>query len=352
MNLFSIWRSSSIEILYSKRIVGILYAIVGLLILATMASAYIQFFNAYLYLHEFDVSVGDFILSSVIFFFPLWTVGAVILRACLQRIRLELWIRNAIKLVSYNTKLSPAEAGFLVDFTYSSREFTATLLDLNSRGVIRMSIDSVGSISIVQVNTTEQTSKHEQALLYALSGLGDVRFQGFSDIRLIKAAKYAHDVLIDELTERRVIQKEYIPNRVVRRSFRIISILAGFAAAVLLGGLLIHPSEIFTLIYPRYPVEFSQVVTLVVIGIIIASVLISSMWPRLGKDYKSTGYAAWIDAAGLLMYVRAVFKHRFSERNIAQQDVSSLRNYSAYAVAYGVVPDSPKMISKILDATS
>lgn len=351
MNLFSIWRSSSAEILYSKRIVSILYGLVGLLILVNMGCVYVQFFHAYITLGEFDTTVSGFMIASIFLFLPLWLLGAVILRACLQRLRIAIWIRGAIKMVTYSTKMSPAEAGFLVDFSYSNRELVATLLDLHFRGVIQISIEFNGTVAITKLNANVPHSPYEQALLGKLDELGFSTFQDFNDVRLIKAAQYAHELLIQDLTERKVIQPEYLPNRPIRIIFRIVCVVAGLVSWVLLSALIDTPDTVFSVSYPRYAVDVSQIIVLIAIGVIISLILISSAWPRLSKNYKSTEYATWIDATGLLMYVKAVFKHRFSEQNILSQDKGSLRDYAAYAVAYGVIPNSPSVIAKILEVT-
>lgn len=352
MNLFSIWRSSSLEILYSKRIIGVLYGLVGLLILVQMSLAYTQFFNAYITLGEFDVPVGQFVITSILFFLPLWIVGAVIVRACTQRLRIALWIRQAIKVVSYSTQLSPAEAGFLADFGYSKRELTATLLDLHFRGVIQLVVGEDNSVSIVQLYQDVPISRYESVLLEKISELGSDTFQGFDDTRLVEAAQYAHEVLIDDLTAGGVIHKEHLPNQKVIVIFRALCVVAAWVAWVLVSALINKPDSVLTVMHPRYPVDPLQIVILIIIALIIIAILVSSFWSRLSKNYKSDGFATWIDAAGLLMYIRGVFKHRFSEESITTQDKGTLRDYAAYAIAYGVIPDSPSMIAKIINTAS
>jgi len=351
MNLFSVWRSTSVEILLSKRIVGFVYALMGLAILAEIAHSYFQFFHAYITLGEFDVTPETFIGVTIFFLFPLWLVGAVILRAVLQRIRIALWIRSAIKVVAYDTKLTPAEAGYLVDYSYSNRELVATLLDLHFRGVIYLSINE-SVISIALPNTDAPVSSYENALLYTLNETSDGTYYSFNDPRLVKAAQYAHQLLIQDLTEREIIQPERLPSRGFRIFFRTISAVSAILALGQLSTLLTNPNQILDILYPRYPIEPFQVGIMVVFALVLIAVLVSSLWPRLTRDHKTAGYATWIDAAGLLMYIRGVFKRRFSEEHITLQDANTLRDYSAYAIAYGIIPNSPRMVAKIIDTTS
>lgn len=348
MDLFSIWRSSSIEILFSKRITSFLYAFIAIGILSHMIAACTEFLHAYLTIHEFDVSVGQFMFISFVLFLPFWVVGALVMRACLQRWRLALWTRRAIKLVAYDTKLSPAEAGFLVDFTYSHKELTATLLDLHFRGVIQLIIDSHGNIGINPGNTQLPISEYEQALLLELGKIDTSNFGSFTDIPLINAGRKAHKVLVDGLISRHVIQKEHTPNITIRIFFRFLYVLAGFVGWIAFTALIGNTQEMFEVVYPRYSVEFIQVFILLTIAGVVVAILLSSLWPRLNNDHKSTGYSAWIDAAGMLMYIRAVFKDRFSEDNIEFQDKDTLRDYSAYAIAYGIIPASAATVARIL----
>src|SRR5262245_58700495 len=121
MNLFSLFRSSSIEILFSDRILVVLYAILALAVFGQMGGAYMQFLDAYFHLRQFDVPVEAFVVITLGLLLPFWGVGALMLRACLQRLRLALWIHQATKVATYTTPLSPAEAGFLVDYSYTHR---------------------------------------------------------------------------------------------------------------------------------------------------------------------------------------------------------------------------------------
>lgn len=351
MDLFSIWRSSSLEILYSKRIVTILYALAATMILAHMVLASSEFFGAYYTFHMFSVSTEAFIWISLLLFLPFWVTGAIIARACIQRLRLSVWIRRAVKLVGYETKFGPVEAGYLVDYEYSHRELTATLLDLHFRNIIKLVIDDEMNITISPADTTQKISDYEYAYLVQLDKLASRQFQSFSDRHLIKVGKKAHKALVDGMIKDKIIQKEQLPRRSVRILFRFLYAIAGFVAAVYLQVFITRPQSIFEDNELTHPVSILQVLILAVIITFVIMIIASSLWPRLAKDYKTSGYVSWIDATGLLMYIRAVFKDRFADENITLQDASTLRQYSAYAVAYGVVPSTPEAIAKILRIT-
>jgi hypothetical protein len=353
MNLFSLWRSTSIEIMYSKRIVTLLYSLVGIIILITMGLVYAQFFNAYMTLRVFDVDAISFIVIGILLFFPLWFVGAVILRACIQRLRLSLWIRGAIKNVSYSTNLSPAEAGYLVDYTYSIRELVATLLDLHFKGVIKIAVEDTHKVVISHgTNTSELLSRYEQTVVNEFGKLKNESFDDFSDSKIVTIAMRAHTLLVDDLIHRKIINADRLPTLPMKILFRIICIIAGFISIILLSTLVSDSESIFTIGYPRYPIEFTQALTLIGIGAIIVAILISSLWPRFNTNYRSAQYAAWIDAAGFYMYVKGVYRYRLSEQNIHMQDTATIRNNTAHAIAYGVLSPTPQLLRKIIALTN
>jgi hypothetical protein len=353
MNLFSIFRSSSVEVLLSKRLLVILYGFMAISVLSCMAVAYSQFLYGYYSLHQFDTSIGSFIFLGLCLLMPFWAVGALMLRAFIQRVRLEVWVHKAAKVVTYSTPLKPAEAGFLVDYEYTYRELTATLLDLHFRQIINIDIDSSIKITILQNGALNANlSPYEQTLLNALSNAETHSFMAFTDPRLVALAQPAHEVLINDLTIRQMIQPEQLPRPAIRKFFRVVYSVAGFVGVILTYGLIFQRALTFSISYPRYSVNISELVTLAIIACLIVGIVISSCWPRFVQDYRNPQYEAWIDAAGFMLYVRTVYIDRFSADNIATQDRSTLQMYVPYAVAYGIIPAHMKRVHQILASTT
>lgn len=352
MNLFSIFRSSSVEVLLSKRLLATLYGFMAIGVLAYMAAAYLQFLHSYYSLHQFDTTIGSFIFLSLCLLMPFWAVGALMLRAFIQRVRLEVWVHKAVKVVTYNTPLKPAEAGFLVDYEYTYRELTATLLDLHFRRIINIDIDSSIKITILQNGALNANlSPYEQALLGALSNAVTHSFMSFTDPRLVALAQPAHEVLINDLTIRQMIQPEQLPRPATRKFFRVVYSVAGFVGVISIYFLIFQRALTFSINYPRYSVNISELVTLLIIACLIIGIIISSCWPRFAQSYRNPQYEAWIDAAGFMLYIRTVFIDRFSADNIATQDRSTLQMYTPYAVAYGIIPVHMKRVRQILTST-
>ncbi len=328
---------------------AMLYGLMSIAVLAQMAAAYLQFLGAYYSLHEFDTPAVDFIFISLCLLLPFWAVGALMLRACIQRLRLAWWVHRSLKTVAYSTPLRPAEAGFLADYEYTHRELAATLLDLHFRGVIKLTVGESGGITIIQIrNLDTNASPYEQSLLTALSNSATQSFAAFTDPRLIALAAPAHEVLINDLVARSMVQRERLPRPGMRRCFRVVSFIAGSVGVISANGFIFHRAETLSINYPRYPVNFAEPTVLVIAAFVVVGIIVSSYWPRFAQGFRDPRYKAWVDAAGFMLYLRTVFTDRFSAKNIGTQDRNTLRTYTPYAVAYGIIPDSTERIRQIL----
>jgi hypothetical protein len=348
MDLLALFKSSSLEVLFSKRIMVLVYLVLSLAILSEMVSSVWQFIAAYIYLHQFDVPTNAFIAVTICLLLPFWLVGALMLRACIQRLRLMLWVRQALAIAEYTTPFTPAEAGFLTDYEYNHRELAATLVDLHIRGVIVLQATSAEVFHIIlPVSPPAGLSPYEQALIEGISGLRQRYFSSFNDSQLIEAALPAHMVLIDQLASKGMVQRERLPGRTSRIFFRVIYWVAGYVGLLTVQNLIEEPEKIFAINYPRFAVSISEPLVLALAVLVIIGVICSSYWPRLVKDYHDPRYAAWIDATGFMWYVRTVFKDRFSAQSIATQDLATLRMYVPYAIAFGVIPAK---VSRIMQA--
>ena len=319
-----------------------------------MGAAYFQFGHAFFNLHQFDTPASVFIFISLCLFLPFWGLGALMLRACLQRVRLAIWVHQAIKIATYNTPLTPAEAGFLVDYEYSYRELTATLLDLHFRHVIVLDIETATTTIHITLPTRPNTglSSYEQTLCAAIADSGQNQFVTFRDPRLIEITLPAHEMLINELTYKYMIQRRHLPSKVLRKFFRIVYFITGAVGLITTYAIIFQRAQTLAIGYPRYAVHFSELFVLIVVGLIVVGIITSGYWPRLVRDYKDPQYEAWMDAAGFMLYLRTVFIDRFSAQDIASQDQTTLRIYSAYAVAYGIIPSTTGRIAQLLSISS
>ena len=354
MNIFSLFRSSAADILLGRRPFTVIYAILGLAVMADMLSSAQQIWHAYATLHQFDTPAAAVNAITVCLFLPLWAVGALMLRACLQRLRLSIWVRHAITTAQYDTALQPAEAGFLADYIYSRRELAAALVELHMRGVVRLMLDPLSdSVTIVPLNADGVVlSAYEDSLLASLQNARQSQFHGFADLRLIEIAQPAHAILISDLASRHMLQPERLPSKAVRKIFKVIYWIAGIVGLLNAYNFTFHYNKVTSIGYPRYPLYASEVLVVLGIAVLAAAVIITGFWPRYVRDYKDPQYEAWIDAAGLLLYIRTVFETRFAANAIGEQDEATLRHYGPYAVAYGIIPAHVKRISQLLALVS
>lgn len=348
MNLFSVFRSSSVEILFSKRATLIVYGVLAALVFDQMFEAYEQFFRTYFELHQLDVSVEDFMYMTLVVLLPFWLTGALMLRACVQRLRLSWWIHQAAKVAVYETPLSPAEAGYLVDYDYTHREVAATLLGLQFRGILQITVSESSNVHLEVGNTSGELSPYERIFVETLVNSQENDFSGFSDPRLIEIASAAEEVLIEDLEQRNMVQRERLPNRYLRKLFRVIYTVAGIVGLLYAYAYLFERAQLEAIGYPRYPMNVTEIFILIAVGLVIVGVVVSGWWPRFTQEYKDPRYEAWIDAAGFLLYLRTVFSDRFSAEGIASQDKETLRTYTPYAVAYGIIPNQSERIAEII----
>jgi hypothetical protein len=351
MDLFSLFRSSAAEILFSKRLIVGMYLILGLAILGQAGAATYQFFVAYLGNHRFDTDPAGFIVITLMLFLPFWLVGALILRACLQRARLALWVRKAFTIANYKTSLLPAEAGFLVDYAYTHRELIASLLDLHFKAVIALEIGEDKSVTITRLQVDILSlSPYEQFLVGALtSGSGFHTYYSLDDLRLIEIGETAQGILMEELVNKQMLRPERRPNHKLRVIFKFLYLIAGLVGVVSIVALVTDPQSVLET-EPLYRMAVSELLVLTAALLLMVGVVSSGLRPRFTRDFKDPAYEGWTEAAGFMLYLRTVYKDRFAPQQISNQTLEEIRTFVPYAVAFGMVGSDTESVMIILHA--
>jgi len=353
MHLYSLLKSSSLEVVLSKRFVTILYGIMGLAIMVSMAATYLQFVNAYFGLGEFDVTIEVFFAITLGFFLPFWITGALMLRAIIQRIRLAIWAKKAFRITYFDTKFTPASAGMLIDYEYNRKELYATLLELHYRGIIDLAFGNDGLQLTLLKHPRTAGSRYEEVLLQEIFGNDSFhRFSSLDSPRLIRSGEKAHHYLIDDLQSAGVLKTEKEPTRALRILFRFMYFVAGLTGLIYVAGLLFAYQEVTSIVYPREAVDPSQLWLLGTILFLVVGTILSGFWPHFQSDVKNKHFLGWIEAAGFMWYLRTVFVHRFANDRLHTQDAKTIRKYYPYALAYGVVPVTEQTITNAVRYTS
>lgn len=335
-----------LEILISKRIVMLIYAFAGTLILLHLISTCYQAVYFYATVGEIDVSVSEYLFTIGFFFVPFWLVGALVWRAVIQRVRLMKYIKKTYRYTDYQTDLSPAEAGILVDGEFGVNEAAATLLDLHFRSVIGLEVD--GRRLTLRLVTTDLSglSVYESHIIQRLFAEEySVSYGGLKDPRLISIFKDAHSVLIKDMARRGYIVSESEPSRNWKIVFRLMVAIAAIVSAMNLYMIFTDITQITGLMDPRYPLAMWQVVLVLIVGAAVMAVVFSGFWPKFSKKHD-----AFTDAVGFYDYMRSVYRYRLSAGSIRTQDEATVRDLAAYAVAFKIVGVGSESIGEILAA--
>ena len=324
---------------------------------AVVFHAYIssgQFVTAYFALHEFDLPATGFITTALFFMLPFWLTGALIIRAIVQRTRLAWWAHKAFTFAEYQTGLRPAEAGLIVDSEFNYKELAATFLDLHFRQAVHLTVEENGSLSIQKLSfDPRQLTYYENYLLELLFLDGSTHVSvHLRESRLATVFKEAHITLIEQLTASGKLPREVLPGATLKTVFRV---LYGISAFVGVGSFLAYvdnPEAVSSVVYPRYPVVPAQLWVLGGVLVVCVLVALSGFWPRFTRNGKSPYQQTWMEVAGLLLFMRVVYKDRFAAGNLHYQDSSSIRAYVPYAIAFGLIHPTTQNLSRILELAS
>jgi hypothetical protein len=349
MQLKSLLYSSKLEIITSKRFTSFLYFVFGISILIWWYKASYQFLRAYIELGEYDVTVGEFIATSLIFFLPFVATGAFMVANIIRRFRLHLWMKSQTTYADYITKLSPAEAGLLLDYEYSSEEVWATLLQLHFSGQIHMYINKDDILAIQKINPLPEYSYESVLLDNLLKGnRSEIAVRSVFDDKIIKAGQYSHEYLVASMASQGVVD---LPKRVSDRLkwiIRVVLFLAGYTGLVMLYYYIFKNEIVMNILYPRYPVHPVQLVVDATIWVVAVSIIVSGFWPRFKKGHKNTPSAMNLKTVGYYQYLKSTYKTKFETENIQYLATSDVINIAPYMVAYKLVDLNEENIAQLI----
>jgi hypothetical protein len=323
-------------IVFSSRVRSALLCVLALWILVMLSTSAAQIIVSYINGQGFDTPIQTVILIDILIFLPYYVVAAVILRSLAARIALFHLLRRQIVVPEYSPTevLSPAEVGLLVDNDFSLNEVAATLKDLELRGCIRIG----GSGSVVELHSLSlrDTSDIERQFLQTLFQNND-RFtiNGPTNANLLlKAGKQ----LANNARNRLVLGGQLPRQPAIRKLVRsIFNIFVGFAflLQLLLTFTATNPnSQIFSVGYPRYPMNISELILEAVIVLAVLIIISSGFWQHsLADDH---GLKNWRYVAGLKMFIEKTYKDRFYRDGHQMATDNDLRAYYPYAIALGI----------------
>ncbi len=352
MNFRSILQSSKLEIIKSKRIVALGYLVIGLLILMWWIGGWAQVLHAYYTYGQFDTSVTNFILVTVLFFFPLLLVGALMLHSFILRFRLLRWLKHRTVIADYSSGLSPAEAGTLVDLEYTYHETWATLLNLHFRRVINLEI--VHDNLIISTLRPDTVSGYERTLLNELFGYrrGHTEIKSIRGKKIIDAGHRSHKVLVDELEYIGALKAPVRKSNSIRNFILTIYCIAGLTAVLQIAGMLTGGDEYWGIAQPRYDMHPVQFITMIVTTFFYLAVVLSVFWIRLTGTYKSKPEILHLEAAGYHEYLKRVYRQRFDIRSITTQNPREVMLLVPYIIAYRLVKLDEPYLQSILEHTN
>jgi len=345
-------QSSKLEIITSKKITTFLYLLIGLAILVWWSGSLWQFFYAYIIYGEFDGPISEFILITIVFFFPLFVTGCWMLSGVIQRQRILVWIKRSLIVNDYETRLGPATAGLLIDYEYNKAEIWGSLLKLHFQGNIEISSRSKGLVMHYKHN--KQLGSYEELLLKGIFpySISHIEVHNLNNSRVINAGLNAHKKLVNDLEQ----IGAYGANKAnsAKKSWFIKAIygFAGITAGLQIAGMLFGGDEYWGLSYPRYDVSIVQPILLIIITIIGLIVILSGFRLKLSDNYKSRPSILLLQSSGFYAYLKNVYGKRLSEKYIQTQAVKDIRTLTPYIVAYKLQPLNMSYIRKILDYTS
>lgn len=351
MNFRSILSSSKLEIITSKRVMAFVYLALGSAILVWWIGALQQFFDAHLTYGQFDTTVTAFVLITLLLFCPLALTGALMLHAFILRERLLHWLKTRTVIADYTSGLSPAEAGTLVDFEYSLEETWATLLSLHFRNSITMRTTTHGII--LSQGPEKPFNNYERVLIDRLFGYStkEIVIHDAQDKRISDAGYWAHGLLVSDLEYLGALQVRVNRNPLLRKAIVTMYYIAGFFGVLMVIGMLFGGESFWGINYPRYDTHPIQIITLLGITVVYLLIVFSAFLPKLTDNYKSTPEILNLQAAGYYEYLKNVYSHRLSSKNLHTQEVRTVSILVPYMIAYRIIRPDMRYLQQVLTHT-
>jgi hypothetical protein len=354
MLLQSLLKSSQLEIVLTRRFTSCIYMLFGLAICVWWWDVSKQFIDAYLKLGVFDVTPTQFFLVDTFAFFPLLLVGCYMIRGVIQRIRLYYWFKNQVDIPLYSSSYPPAVAGYAIDYEFGLQEAYALLLDLHFRGIITLSCTPNSmAIRLNTINDTPPIVGYEKAFLESLLTTKEtIEIDSLVSLSLVDAAEAAQVSLISEMQRLGTIPATKKLHRILRSLARYIFWIAGIVGISVIYNSIFHYDTVSAILYPRYPIEMSQLWFHALLTLLGSSVLISGFYPRFFQDKKRLFFKSWLEAAGFEQYLRQVYKDRLNPNNIRLEDPATVKTIAPYMIAFGLIPFTHAYLRDILSVVS
>jgi hypothetical protein len=323
-------------IVFSSRVRSALLCVLALWILMILGASSFQIFSSYLAGGGFDATIGQVIGIDIVLFLPYYLVAAVMLRSLAIRIALYRKLRRQIVVPEYNPPdvLSPAEAGLLVDNDFTFNEIAATLKDLELRGCITIS-EKGGEMEIFPAATEGLDSGEHMFLEELFWPHGSFTTHAAdSGARLIEAGKHLSSITREQLVAGGQLPRNSRVNEIIRGVIKAFLWLALIVQFILTTGVVTATHEIFSVNYPRYPMNFIEVLLeFLTIALVVGIVASGFKQSSLADDH---GLKNWRYVAGLKMYIEKVYKDRFYRDGKQMATDAEMRQFYPYAIALGI----------------
>ncbi|HEX7963446.1 MAG TPA: hypothetical protein VF466_02545 [Candidatus Saccharimonadales bacterium] len=323
-------------IVFSGRVRSALLCVLALWILLVLGSSSFQIFSSYLGGYGFDATIGQVITIDILLFLPYYLVAAIMLRSLAARLALYHTMRRQIVVPEYSPPevLTPAEAGLLIDNDFTFNEIAATLKDLELRGHITI-VEQNGELQIAPANT-QGLDGGEQLFVRELLWPNNSFTTRAADsgTRLMQASEHLASITRERLVADGQLPKNPRINRIIRAVLKTFFVVALAMQVLLTSGIIMGAHEVFSVKYPRYPMNSSEpLLEVIIIAIVLAIVVSGFKQPGLEDD---KGLKNWRYVAGLKMYLEKAYKDRFYRDNKQIATQSDMRTFYPYAIAFGI----------------
>jgi len=323
-------------IVFSGRVRSALLCALALWILLIMATSAVELFTSYLGGGGFDATIRDVILIDILLFLPYYLVAAVLLRSLAARLALFHTLRRQIVVPEYAPPevLSPAEAGWLANNDFTLNEVAATLKDLELRGCISITKKDA-DLMVRPLNMAEASPEEQTFVSRLIKNNGEFSTVGASAAaQLLEAGHQLSQSVHAQLVREGLLSASPRRNQVTRAVTAALAWVALFVQIALTASILSQPYVIFHVGYPRYPMNFSEIVLqLLSIGLVLG-IIASGFWQRSLND--EHGLKNWRYVAGLKMFIEKVYKDRFYRDGKQIAAAHDMRTFYPYALALGI----------------
>lgn len=323
-------------IVFSSRVRSALLCVTSLWILTILGTSAAEIVTSYLNGSGFDASIRQVIILDLLFFLPYFVVAAFILRSLAARIAFFHLLKKQIVIPEYKPSavFSPAEAGLLVDNTFAINEIAATIKDLELRGSIAINQSSF-NMELQVINSINLDDLERQFIETLFKGSDQFLINNPTNaIAFLDAGKQ----LANSARARLAANGQIVRSRVLHKTLHVVvNTFIGIALVIqlMLTILALVPgNQVFSVGYPRHPMNISEPILEIGIDLLVLVICISGFWMRKLTD--DHGLKNWRYTAGLKMFIEKAYKDRFYRDGKQMATDDDLRTFYPYAIAFGI----------------